>query len=69
MMSNRTILEINHDYWIKIENDPVGFAQEIVTWLKGCSHDSQERLRSFGAKPLATIHHSSAVNVSFVHKP
>ena len=64
-MSNRTIIEINHDLWHRIEKDPEAFGKLVAEYTRACSHDVSDRLQHFGANVLATVHHSDKIAVSF----
>lgn len=64
-MSNRTIIEINHDLWHKIQADPEGFTAEVVEYLRGCSPESRETLARYGVNVLGTVHHSDKIAISF----
>jgi hypothetical protein len=65
-MSNRTIIEINHDYWHKIEADGDGFAQLVVDFTRACDPGIAAALRDrFGAAVLGTVHHSDKIAISF----
>lgn len=65
-MSNRTIIEINHDFWHKIEDDKDTFAQLVVDFTRACDPEVADRLRArFGAAVLGTVHHSDKITISF----
>lgn len=65
-MSNRTIIEINHDYWHKIDADKEGCAQLIVDFTRACDPDVAAALRErFGVNVLGTVHHSDKIAISF----
>lgn len=64
-MSNRTIIEINHDLWHRIEADPAAFGKLVADYTRACSHDIQDELRRYGCNVLATVHHSDKISVSF----
>jgi len=68
-MSNRTIVEINHDFWAKIKNDPEKFSALLLEYIRSLSHNAKDELRGFGCNTLATIHHTDEVSISFRHKP
>lgn len=65
-MSNRTIIEINHDLWHKIEAYPTEFAQAIADYTRACDPEVAQRLRDrFGVNVLGTVHHSDKIAISF----
>ena len=65
-MSNRTILEINHDYWHKIEADKEGCAGLIVEFTHACDSEVAATLQDrFGVNVLGTVHHSDKIAISF----
>ena len=55
-MSNRTLLEINHDLGAIIERDPEGFAAAIGMLLR--SGNPNRALERFGVSVGPTRHHS-----------
>lgn len=68
-MSNRTIIEFNHDLAQRIHDEPLAFALELSEYLRSTSHASRDRLKRYGARTLATIHHTDEVSIQFNHKP
>lgn len=60
-MSNRTLLEINHDHWWKIEQSPEEFAKAVLNLLQSGSteHGVGAALDSFGVTVGPMRHHSS----------
>ena len=65
-MSNRTIIEVNHDYWHKIEDDKDTFAQLVVDFTRACDPEIAQRLQDhFGVNVLGTVHHSDNIRISF----
>lgn len=72
-MSNRTIVEINHDFGGAIRNDPEGFAaliSEVVRCGVNGNPDNktgaelERRLRGFGITCSPTHHHSDDVTLT-----
>lgn len=59
-MSQRTIVEFNHDFGHKIEDDPEGFVDAVCDMIRSGagSRTVQDRLRSFGVQTTPTMHHS-----------
>lgn len=65
-MSNRTIIEINHDMWHKIESNAALFGDMIAEYMRACDPKVRDNLEQrFGANVLATVHHSDDVRISF----
>lgn len=64
-MSNRTIIEINHDFWPKIEAEPATFGMLIQRYTGACDPEVAEELRRFGCNVLGTVHHSDKIAISF----
>lgn len=60
-MSQRTIVEFNHDRGYEIRNDPAGFVAAIRHMLNsgsGCS-DVADTLKRYGITVTPTCHHST----------
>lgn len=65
-MSNRTIIEVNHDFWHKIEADKYAFGELIVKFTRACDPEVAAALRDrFGVNVLGTVHHSDKIAISF----
>ncbi len=64
-MSNRTIIEINHDMWMKIADKPEQFALDLVNYLGSANQDGRDKLRRYGCAVLGMVHHSDDIRVSF----
>jgi hypothetical protein len=64
-MSNRTIIEINHDMSHKIRDNPAAIGEEIAEYTRSVSHESADRLRRYGINVLGTVHHSDKISISF----
>lgn len=64
-MSNRTIIEINHDLWHRIEGDREGFGTLIAQFTRACDPEIREHLQRYGCNVLGTVHHSDKVTISF----
>lgn len=64
-MSNRTIIEFNHDLWYRIDKEPNKFVAELLNYLRCADEDGRAGLRQFGVAVLATVHHSTDIRVSF----
>lgn len=63
-MSNRTIVEFNHDYAGEIASDPDGFVRAVRAMLNNginlhpSSAERREPLSRFGVTATVTAHHS-----------
>lgn len=59
-MSQRTIVEFNHDFGGAIDRDPEGFVQAIRAMINGGATDryANEHLRRYGVTASPTCHHS-----------
>lgn len=70
-MSNRTIVEFNHDLAHQIRNDPTGFAQAILSMLNSGVNDAESDLRNdlkhYGVSTSPTYHHSGMSEVVLMH--
>ena len=66
-MGNRTIVEFNHDYAHKIDDDPEGFLRAIRTMLSSGVNeqesDKRDALALFGVRTSPTHHHSSRAEI------
>lgn len=62
-MSNRSIIELNHDFVHAIKESPDDFLELLVSALNSGSQDRWEELERFGVKYTATTHHSTAREV------
>tara|TARA_R110000751_G_scaffold307812_1_gene431801 strand:+ start:3061 stop:3306 length:246 start_codon:yes stop_codon:yes gene_type:complete len=66
-MSNRTIVEFNHDFAGEISRDPEGFATAIRLMLNSgvndMDSDRRQALRRFGIRTTPTHHHSATARV------
>ena len=57
-MSNRTIIEISHDYAGDIEARPDVFLHKLLCYLRSTNQDDRQDLKSFGVNIIGTAHHS-----------
>lgn len=59
-MSQRTIVEFNHDLWFQIDDDPGGFVAAILQMLRSGSNGDNTRddLRRYGVQVAPTAHHT-----------
>lgn len=66
-MSNRTLIEINHDYGHEIERHPERFMAFLEDLIRGGSQaDLNERFRVlFGIRVFGTRHHSDAFAIDW----
>lgn len=66
-MSNRTIVEFNHDYAGEIDRDPEGFLRAIRTMLNSGVNDTESQKRDslsrYGVRTSPTHHHSTQAEV------
>lgn len=59
-MSNRTIMEFNHDFTHEIRADPAGFAAAMLEQGRAANNPHTiERLRRYGVVIVETVHHST----------
>lgn len=64
-MSNRTLLEINHDLWHRIKEDPAQFASVLTRYLGSASADTAEPLERFGIRVFGMRHHSEGFKIEW----
>lgn len=57
-MSNRSIVEFNHDYTHKIIENRDEFCTALIHALNGASYRHWEVLERYGARLAVTAHHS-----------
>lgn len=57
-MSNRSLLEFNHDLCFKIEGDPQLFVLVLTRYLSSASDESADLLKAFGVMVHGLRHHS-----------
>ena len=69
-MSQRTLLEISHDYLAQIEASPEDFVSKLMTVIEGRHSGSDDakgiasaHLQRYGARKLATRHHSEDLRI------
>jgi hypothetical protein len=58
-MSMRSIVEFNHDYAHRIEDEPATFAGLLTLALKSGGPEQWERLEHFGVRRAVMTHHSA----------
>lgn len=57
-MSNRTLIEINHDQSGMIEKYPLPFIEVMISFLRSNSPRNAAALEQYGIKVFGTRHHS-----------
>jgi hypothetical protein len=67
-MSQRTIVEFNHDLGRKIDDDPQGFVEAVREMIRAGVNDmpcdTSAALRRFGVTTSPTHHHSDDAKVT-----
>ena len=67
-MSQRTLIEFNHDEGFKIVDDPIGFAAVIMEMIRGGSDPrTVAALERFGITHVGQRHHSDRCEVAYPH--
>ena len=64
-MSYRSLFEINHDFWMKVDADPVAFNEALQRFLSSASNRTAEPLERFGLRWFGTRHHSDGFETNF----
>ena len=65
-MSNRSLIEFNHDFWMQIDADKAGFADAILEMSRGGgTPQAVERLERYGVTFVGTRHHSDKATVDY----
>lgn len=67
-MSQRTIIEINHDYSHTIARDPEVFLDALRSMLSSAGPRTYEPLKHFGITVVETVHHSTDRRVTIMGK-
>lgn len=57
-MSNRTLIEINHDFGFKIEDAPARFVEALGAYLASASRENAQELERYGVRVIGMRHHS-----------
>lgn len=72
-MSNRTIVEFNHDLAGEIAKDPDGFLLAIQEMLRSGVNEFESETRialsQYGVRTTPTHHHTTRTEVSMAHGP
>jgi translation initiation factor 2 beta subunit (eIF-2beta)/eIF-5 len=59
-MSNRTIIELNHDYGHAIQRDPETFIRFLLSHINSANDpETIASLRHYGVVVVETVHHST----------
>ena len=64
-MSNRSLIEINHDFSHAIERDPYSFASAMCRYLGSASHENAKELQRYGVRVFGMRHHSDGFNIKW----
>ncbi len=64
-MSNRSLMEFNHDHWGKIERNHQAFANAICDYLMSASPNHAEALERFGVHVFGMRHHSDGFDIKW----
>jgi hypothetical protein len=62
-LSNRTLIEINHDFAEYI--DSVRFRDALWRYLRSADRESAEDLERFGVRVFGMRHHSDAYDINW----
>lgn len=62
-MSNRSLLEINHDLSHSIKGDPLGFIDAVTLFLGSNSPRNKAALERYGIRIFGTRHHSDGFRI------
>jgi hypothetical protein len=58
-MSNRSLFEIDHDFFDRLHNDPQGFMDKLQKYLHSGSKEDAEPLRHYGLRWYGFLYHSA----------
>lgn len=68
-MSNRTIIELNHDYGHAIQRDPEAFIRFLTSHINSAGDpETIDALRHYGVIVVETVHHSTDRRVVIMGK-
>jgi hypothetical protein len=65
-MSNRSLVELNHDYWYMMKEP--GFAEALQLYLASANAENAERLERFGVHVFGMRHHSEGFKIKWGHQ-
>ncbi len=57
-MSQRTLIEINHDFTGEIDREDTQFVIDLVSYLRAGGERSKQNLERYGLRVLGRRHHS-----------
>lgn len=67
-MSNRSLIEFNHDCWPKIASDREGFANAVLEMSRaGGTPQAVDHLERYGVTYVGQRHHSERATVEYPH--
>lgn len=64
-MSNRTLIEINHDFCGEIKKNHIEFIDDLCDYIRSGPARSKDRLERFGVRLLACRHHSDPFHIEW----
>ncbi len=68
-MSNRTLIEINHDYAHKIEGNQESFCRALGLYLNSGNRENADQLERYGVRVFGMRHHSDGFSIKWgAHK-
>lgn len=63
-MSNRSLLEFNHDYAGDIKNDSTAFLETLRRYLNSADQGHAAALERFGVRRVSIRHHADKFHIS-----
>lgn len=64
-MSNRTLIELNHDFTHYVEGEPEAFARALAAYARSASKENAEKLERWGVKVFGMRHHSEGYRITW----
>ena len=64
-MSNRSLIEINHDKSHEIERHPNSFTEALGRYLRSANPDNAAALERYGVRVFGMRHHSDGFNIEW----
>lgn len=64
-MSNRTLIELNHDYWDRIARNPDEFIIALILYLGSGDKETSDKLSRYGLRIIGMKHHSEGHDIKW----
>lgn len=64
-MSNRSLLEFNHDHWHRIKTSSQAFVDALMRYSASASKENAAALEPFGIRVFGMRHHSEGFDIQW----